>query len=70
MRPRPRTPTSRVISAGLSFEAPGAIGIGLREYLVVHGLETLTERGAPELLHRPAQTYIGPGVGNWTQASD
>jgi len=54
----------------LSFEAPGAIGFRLREYLVIHGLETLTERGAPELLHRPAQTYIGPGVGNWTQASD
>jgi PPOX class probable F420-dependent enzyme len=46
----------------LSFEAPGANGIGLREYLVVHGLVTLTEGGAPELLHRLAQTYIGPGT--------
>jgi hypothetical protein len=36
--------------------------IGLREYLVVHGLVTLTEGGAPELLHRLAQTYIGPGT--------
>jgi PPOX class probable F420-dependent enzyme len=46
----------------LSFEAPGANGIGLREYLVIHGLVTLTEGGAPELLHRLAQTYIGPGT--------
>jgi len=46
----------------LSFEAPGVNGIGLREYLVVHGLVTLTDGGAPELLHRLAQTYIGPGT--------
>jgi len=46
----------------LSFEAPGSNGIGLREYLVVHGLVTLTEGGAAELLHRLAQTYIGPGT--------
>jgi len=45
----------------LSFEAPGG-NSGLREYLVVHGLVTLTEGGAPELLHRLAQTYIGPGT--------
>jgi len=46
----------------VSFEAPGANGVGLRNYLVVHGLVTLTEGGAPELLHRLAQTYIGPGT--------
>jgi PPOX class probable F420-dependent enzyme len=46
----------------LSFEAPGRNGIGLREYLVVHALVTLTEGGAAELLHRLAQTYIGPGT--------
>ena len=40
----------------LSFEAPGTNAVGLREYLVVHGLVTLTEGGAPELLHRLAQT--------------
>jgi len=46
----------------ISFEAPGANAIGLRDYLVVHGRVRLTEGGAPELLSRLAQTYIGPGA--------
>jgi PPOX class probable F420-dependent enzyme len=45
----------------LSMEAPGRNG-GLREYLVVHGEVSLTNGGAPELLHRLAQTYLGPGT--------
>ncbi len=46
----------------VSFEAPGVNAIGLRNYLVVHGRVRFTEGGAPELLSRLAQTYIGPGT--------
>ncbi|KAE8765782.1 TIGR03618 family F420-dependent PPOX class oxidoreductase [Georgenia thermotolerans] len=46
----------------LSFESTVTNAIGLREYLVVHGRAHITEGGAPELLHRLAQTYIGPGA--------
>ncbi|HEY5879511.1 MAG TPA: PPOX class F420-dependent oxidoreductase [Nakamurella sp.] len=46
----------------LSFEAPGINAIGLREYLVVHGRVRFTDGGAPELLSRLAQTYVGPGT--------
>ncbi len=46
----------------LSFEAPGATAMGLREYMVVHARVALTEGKAPELLHRLAQVYIGPGT--------
>jgi PPOX class probable F420-dependent enzyme len=34
----------------------------LRHYLVVHGRARITDGGAPELLRRLAQTYLGPGV--------
>lgn len=46
----------------LSFEASTTNAIGLREYLVVHGEARVTEGGAADLLHRLAQTYIGPGT--------
>lgn len=46
----------------LSFEGTGDNGIGMRDYLVVHGRARITEGGAPELLHRLAQTYVGPGT--------
>lgn len=46
----------------LSFEATTDNGIGMRHHLVVHGEARVTEGGAPELLHRLAQTYIGPGT--------
>jgi len=46
----------------VSFEAEGGNGIGMRNYLVVHGLARVTEGGAPELLHALAQTYVGPGT--------
>ena len=46
----------------LSFEAPGTNAVGLRNYLVVHAAVTVTDGGAPDLLHRLAQTYIGPGT--------
>ena len=46
----------------VSFEGTGDNGIGMRDYLVVHGTARVTEGGAPELLHRLAQTYVGPGT--------
>lgn len=46
----------------LSLETGGRSPIGLDEYLVVHGTARVTEGGAPELLQRLAETYIGPGV--------
>ncbi len=53
---------SRDPRVALSFEAPGANAMGLREYLVVHGRVRLTEGGAAALLHRLAETYVGPGT--------
>ncbi len=46
----------------LSFEAPGRNVYGLDSYLVLRGRARVTEGGAPELLGRLAQIYIGPGV--------
>ena len=46
----------------VSFEATTANDIGMRHYLVVQGRARITEGGAPEMLHRLAQTYIGPGT--------
>lgn len=46
----------------LSFEADGDNGIGMRNYLVVHGQARITEGGAPQLLNVLAQTYVGPGT--------
>jgi PPOX class probable F420-dependent enzyme len=46
----------------LSFQAPGRSEYQLDHYLVLHGRARVTVGGAPELLHRLAQTYIGPGT--------
>ena len=46
----------------VSFEGRGDNGIGMRDYLVVHGRGRVTEGGAPELLQRLAYGYVGPGV--------
>jgi hypothetical protein len=46
----------------VSFEAPTTNAIGMRDYLVVHGRARITEGGAPELLGRLAQVYVGPGT--------
>jgi PPOX class probable F420-dependent enzyme len=46
----------------LSFEVPGWDGSGLPSYLVLRGRARVTEGGAPELLQRLAEIYIGPGV--------
>ena len=36
--------------------------MGLDEYLVVYGTARITEGGAPELLQKLAETYMGPGI--------
>jgi PPOX class probable F420-dependent enzyme len=46
----------------LSIETSIANRMGLVEYLVLHGTARITEGGAPELLQRLAEIYLGPGV--------
>ena len=46
----------------LSLEGTEISGIGLKEYLVVHGRARIDEGGGPELLQHLAHTYLGPDV--------
>jgi PPOX class probable F420-dependent enzyme len=46
----------------LTVEAAGANPVGMANYLIVYGTGHLVEGGAPELLQRLAETYVGPGV--------
>jgi PPOX class probable F420-dependent enzyme len=46
----------------LTVEAEGTNPVGMANYLIVHGTAHLVEGGAPELLQRLAELYIGPGV--------
>jgi|SRR5581483_4268789 len=46
----------------LSFETDRTAPNGLSEYLVVYGRARAQEGGAPELLQRLAQIYLGPGT--------
>jgi PPOX class probable F420-dependent enzyme len=46
----------------LTVEADGANPVGLANYLIVHGTAHLVEGGAPELLQRLAEVYLGPGA--------
>ena len=46
----------------LSIEAGTRNAHGLDEYLVVHATVEQSEGGAPELLQRLAEVYLGPGV--------
>ena len=46
----------------ISIEGSGANQIGMQHYLVIQGRARVEEGGAPELLQRLAETYIGPGV--------
>jgi PPOX class probable F420-dependent enzyme len=46
----------------LSIEAEGANEFGLRHYLIAYGRARITEGGAPQLLQRLAETYLGPGT--------
>jgi len=44
----------------LSMETGGKTGL-LENYLVISGRARITEGGAPALLHRLAQVFLGPG---------
>lgn len=46
----------------LALQAPERNAMGLDEYAVIHGEARIEEGGAPELLGRLAQVYIGPGT--------
>ena len=46
----------------LTVEAEGANPVGMTNYLIVHGTARLVDGGAPELLQRLAEVYVGPGV--------
>lgn len=46
----------------LTVEAEGSNPAGMANYLIVSGHARLVEGGAPELLQRLAEVYIGPGV--------
>jgi PPOX class probable F420-dependent enzyme len=46
----------------LTVEAEGANPVGMTNHLIVHGTARLQEGGAPELLQRLAEVYLGPGV--------
>jgi len=46
----------------LSLQANTKSSMGLTEYAVVYGDALIEEGGAPELLQRLANVYIGPGV--------
>ncbi len=46
----------------LTVEADGANAVGMANYLIIHGSAHLVEGGAPELLQRLAEVYVGPGV--------
>ena len=46
----------------LSVLTGGRNPTGLDEYLVVNGTARITEGGAPELLQKLAERYVGPGV--------
>jgi PPOX class probable F420-dependent enzyme len=46
----------------LTLEAAGANPVGMANYLLIRGTARLVEGGAPELLQRLAEVYVGPGV--------
>lgn len=53
---------ARDARVALSVEAAGTNPIGMANVLVISGTARLEEGGAPELLQRLAEIYIGPGV--------
>jgi PPOX class probable F420-dependent enzyme len=46
----------------VSLQAATKSAMGLTEYAVLYGEARIEEGGAPELLQRLAEVYIGPGV--------
>jgi PPOX class probable F420-dependent enzyme len=53
---------SRDPRVAFSIEGAKLTEHGLKEYLVVRGLATVEEGGAPELLQKLAEVYLGPDV--------
>lgn len=62
MRGRKVANIARDPRVALTVEADGTNPVGMANYLIVHGSARLVEGGAPELLQRLAEVYIGPGV--------
>jgi PPOX class probable F420-dependent enzyme len=56
------TNISRDPRVALTVEADGANPVGMANYLIVYGTARLVEGGAPELLQRLAEVYLGRGV--------
>lgn len=46
----------------LTIEAEGANPLGMGNYLILYGTARLVPGGAPELLQRLAEVYVGPDV--------
>jgi PPOX class probable F420-dependent enzyme len=46
----------------LSLDVNGANPVGMANCLIVYGRAHLVDGGAPELLQRLAEVYLGPGV--------
>ena len=46
----------------ISLETDTKSALGLTEYVVIYGNARIEEGGAPELLQKLAEIYIGPGV--------
>jgi PPOX class probable F420-dependent enzyme len=46
----------------VSLETDSKSAMGLTEYAVLYGQARIQEGGAPELLQKLAEVYIGPGV--------
>jgi PPOX class probable F420-dependent enzyme len=46
----------------ISLQANTKSALGLTEYAVLYGEARIQEGGAPELLQRLAEVYLGPGV--------
>jgi PPOX class probable F420-dependent enzyme len=46
----------------ITFESSAKSAMGLTEYLIVYGQARIEEGGAPELLQKLAEVYMGPGV--------
>ena len=46
----------------LTFESSSKSDMGLLEYLVIYGRARIDEGGAPELLKKLAEIYLGPDV--------
>jgi PPOX class probable F420-dependent enzyme len=53
---------TRDARVALTVEADGANPVGMTNYLIVYGTARLVEGGAPELLQRLAEVYVGPSV--------